>query len=222
MEWAHSLQFDEPNCVYKTTQTGTRLSYKKHTGKDADHMERNKTSKHIDTAALLSDVKKIFACIADADEKCISYQQKISFFENANASLVAEKRDLEQKYIPQLPTPSDNYPRYPGRGEDALKWLEKHWGKYLKYFGAEKDYLYQDQLRKLDPHLTQTLTCQKYRYLLSRNRFKLRDIIPRKSDRLTEKLNTIIQKGMEKEIASEAALITQRRYRPLKGTLYQE
>jgi hypothetical protein len=39
------------------------------------------------------------------------------------------------------------------KGEDARAFLERVWGKYLKCFGAERDWLYQDQLWKLDPEL---------------------------------------------------------------------
>jgi len=47
--------------------------------------------------------------------------------------------------------------RHRPKGEDARAFLERVWGKYLKRFGAERDWLYQDQLWKLDPDLRAAL-----------------------------------------------------------------
>jgi hypothetical protein len=37
-----------------------------------------------------------------------------------------------------------------GKKENALEFLQRVWGDYLKAFGAENDYLYQDQLKEID------------------------------------------------------------------------
>lgn len=41
--------------------------------------------------------------------------------------------------------------------ETPLKYLEKYFGKYLKAFGAEDDYLYQHQLQAIDPKFRNNL-----------------------------------------------------------------
>jgi hypothetical protein len=110
-------------------------------------------------------------------------------FEEASALPPREKHEFLQrlrsggKRLHILPEKGTFKP-YPSGG-DALAWLEEHWGDYLKYFGADRDYLSQDQLRKLDPKLMRALDNQiRYKNRKGTMKETVRDIIPAKSERL--------------------------------------
>ncbi len=122
------------------------------------------------------------------DEK-LSRQEKSDKLDRMT-SLIDEERNKLNNCPDMLEFASD-YPRYPGKHEDALKWLEKHWGKHLKYFGAEKNSLYQDQLRVIDPDLLVAITCGKYKKIIESQGLKIKDVIPRKSERITEEINNL-------------------------------
>lgn len=90
-------------------------------------------------------------------------------------------------------------PKYPGPHEDALEWLKSVWGDYLKFFGADEDYIYQDQLTKLDPRLMCALrNHSKYKNRLEKGGLKLSNIIPTKKDRITKEINSIDKDMREK------------------------
>jgi hypothetical protein len=178
---------------------------------DAKRMEADKKPIVFDPSAFLSEVKSAFARLSTDKNLCLS--EKLNLFEKVRVVLESEKSAIERQHVPQLPNPSDNYPRYPGHGEDALKWLETHWGRYLKNFGADKDYLYQDQLRKLDPKLISTLKTMRYRDYIAESGKKLRDIIPIKSDRLTEKINTLLCNDIRNDVVSAYLLAHKRKSR---------
>ncbi|MGI1672039.1 MAG: hypothetical protein K6L74_17175 [Neptuniibacter sp.] len=56
-------------------------------------------------------------------------------------------------------------PAYDGKKwKSPLKYLENHYGKYLKSFGAERDYLYLDDLKQIDGSFYSTLVSHKNRY----------------------------------------------------------
>lgn len=188
---------------------------RKYSGMDATRMESDKKSTVFDPSAFLNEVKSAFARLST--DKNLSPSEKVNLLEAARVALDSEKYAIERQHVPQLPNPSDNYPRYPGHGEDALKWLETHWGRYLKNFGADKDYLYQDQLRKLDPKLISTLKTMRYRASIDNSGKKLRDIIPIKSDRLTERINTLLCKDLKDEVVGAYLLSHKRKSR--KSTL---
>lgn len=103
-----------------------------------------------------------------------------------------------------LPKAGENYPLYPGR-TDAVGWLEKHWGTYLKYFNPDldRDFLYQDQLRKLDVGLYQALKGQIY---IHKENIKFRDIVPPKKERLNKDIESMSMEAIEKADRTEAAL----------------
>lgn len=124
-------------------------------------------------------------------DRSLTYERKRSFFDYTIGVMEGLRRKVEDEYTIALPKPTDNYPRYPGKHENALEWLEKHWGRYLKYFGAEKNSIYQDQLRKLDPALMEAITSVKYRCIVEARGKKVRDIIPTKSDRTSEIVSSI-------------------------------
>lgn len=212
----NSLQHEGPECLYSPFGTEGQFDQKKNAGKDAGRMAKKRSSKGVDTDRLLSDIKKSFARVSN--EGRMTFQQKISFLESVRISLDSEKTALERRHTPQLPTPDSDYPRYPGCGEDALKWLETHWGQYLKYFGADKDYLYQDQLRKLDPELIVAITCGKYKKIIESNGMKIRDIIPRKSDRITEKINRVLRDKKDGKDLLNTYLIAAKRKSRLQKT----
>lgn len=143
------------------------------------------------------DMEKFIHEITDlaktiAADCTISAQQKLCIFDIAQKILSASRNEIEKKSKPQLPNIDDNYPRYPGPHEDALEWLETHWGRYLKHFRADEDYLFQYQLHELDKKLLSTLIDNtKYRKKLQSKGLKLNDIIPRKSERTTKTINSI-------------------------------
>lgn len=89
-----------------------------------------------------------------------------------------------------IPNPGE-FPLYPGK-VDAVEWLEDHWKAYLKYFGAEKDILFQDQLGKLDPCLLQALKNQIARKnRIEDSKVKLSHIVPPKKDRITHEIENL-------------------------------
>ncbi len=79
--------------------------------------------------------------------------------------------------------------KYPGPHENALEWIKEVWGDYLKFFGADDDYIYQDQLANLDKKLMDALRYnRKYRNEVESKGLKLSDIIPTKKDRLDKEI----------------------------------
>lgn len=134
------------------------------------------------------------------DSKFITDRQKLDFFDTIINKLSDCKKEIEKINTPQLPNVGDNYPRYPGSPEDALEWLRIHWGKYLKYFIADKNYLFQDQLWKLDKKLMSALTSnRRYRNHMELIGIKIRDIVPKKSERITNDINRINNDPSAKE-----------------------
>lgn len=69
---------------------------------------------------------------------------------------------------------------------DPLAYLKKHYGKYLKKFNGDTDYLYQDQLEIISPSFKETL-----RKHLLRDGKKLNDFVPKKSIRLDREADSI-------------------------------
>jgi len=122
------------------------------------------------------------------DEK-LSRQEKSDTLKKMTSIINEERAKLNSSQ--NILEFASDYPRYPGKHEDALKWLEKHWGKHLKFFGAEKNSIYQDQLRAIDPDLLVAITCGKYKKIIESQGLKIRDVIPRKSERITEEINIL-------------------------------
>lgn len=91
--------------------------------------------------------------------------------------------------------PLKNEHPYPGLHEDALEWLKNIWGSYLKFFGADDDRIYQDQLYDLDKPLMNTLRYNsKYRREIESKGLKLADIIPTKKERLSKEIKALAPK----------------------------
>ena len=82
------------------------------------------------------------------------------------------------------------FPAY-NRAEDEtpLKYLEKHYGKYLKAFNGDDDYLYQHQLQAIDPKFRNNL-----RTWLERNGKNIKDYVPSKS-KLIDKEVELLKAG---------------------------
>lgn len=83
----------------------------------------------------------------------------------------------------------DSYDLYPGvRVVKPYIWLKEHWGKWLKHFNKELnqklpyDFLYQDELNKLDPKLLKALKNQSYN-IKKEYGFSTPEIIPPKKIR---------------------------------------
>ena len=161
-----------------------------------------------DTNAIIKMFSELAARL-QADHS-LTYERKRAFFDHTIGVMEDLRRKVEDEYTIVLPKPTDNYPRYPGHREDALKWLENHWGRYLKYFGAEKNSLYQDQLRKLDPALMEAITSVKYRRIVESRGKKVRDIIPTKSDRTSQVVSSISGCDDKKKIISAYYFISRR------------
>lgn len=110
--------------------------------------------------------------------------------------------------VPPLPSPDPSgksYPLYQKR-TNALEHLREHWGQWLKYFtpSLERDYLHQDELRKLDNALVTAVHNQG-----KKNKLKLKDIIPPKKVRIDSELK-------ELDIGSE---VIARHYRAIEKRL---
>ena len=107
------------------------------------------------------------------------------------AYLVSCKREKLRRKAPQLPQPkTGSYECYPQDSEvQPLDWLEQHWGQWLKYYNSslDRDYLYLDQLGKLDPDLKKALYAKR-RSILSETGCQISEIIPKKSARIEYEL----------------------------------
>jgi hypothetical protein len=68
----------------------------------------------------------------------------------------------------------------------VLNYLKKHYGKYLKCFGAEDDYIYQFQLEVIDSKFRQNL-----RIWLDRNNDNINNYIPNKSIKVNKEAQAI-------------------------------
>jgi hypothetical protein len=92
----------------------------------------------------------------------------------------------------------DEAERYPvGEGKDPIEWLRSHWGHRLSYFGASQNTLFQDQLRKYDPGLMQAMENRlKYERRKNGAAPRLREIVPTKADRNSQRLATALA-GLE-------------------------
>lgn len=69
--------------------------------------------------------------------------------------------------------------------ENPLKYLEKYYGKYLKKFNGEEDYLYQFQIDKIDKKFRGTLAT-----FLCRKNIDVSKYIPSKSDHLDKEVKS--------------------------------
>lgn len=153
-------------------------------------------------APIKEHISALFAAVAErpADERIALYQE---IARQAREKLFNEKAGK---------IPSKNPNPYPGTHEDALEWLKNVWGKYLKFFGADDDYIYQDQLAKLDPLLMNALRYnKKYRNRIEDQDLKLADIIPTKKDRLSKEI-AALDPETRKEVLGLERVSMKRRY----------
>lgn len=94
-----------------------------------------------------------------------------------------------QSVVPPLPEPDNtgrNYKRFVSR-TDPLVHVEEVFGAWIKHFNPEldRDYLFQDQLQKLDAKLLASLRNRfKHDVKTGRSTLKISDVIPPKSARL--------------------------------------
>lgn len=96
----------------------------------------------------------------------------------------AEERIMKLKStVPSLPEPDPtgkSYQLFIPR-TDALKHLEQHWKTWLRYYSPElgRDYLFQDQLQKLDAQLLAALRNRmKNDFSTGKSSAKIADIVP--------------------------------------------
>ncbi|MCB1593052.1 MAG: hypothetical protein KDI90_11445 [Alphaproteobacteria bacterium] len=150
----------------------------------------------------------IHATLRDAESQFPESDLLYLFRELAKVSQDKVKELQPSPNLPEchpLPKPDEDYPRYPGHG-DAIAWLKEHWGKYLKYFGAAENRLYQDQLKERDAPLLATLKNGTYRQRLQTDNLKLADILPPKTDRIRKEVEEIsqdqIRNGLRLAVAS--------------------
>ncbi len=150
---------------------------------NGDQMEKEYEEKSLEIL-----YKKIHELICNA--KDLQPKDRFDFCKYVKELFSGLYRETEQEITPHPPESIDLNDEYPGLHKDALVWLKEKWGKYLKYYGAETNSLYQDQLWKLDEKLMSTITRnRKYKRILEEQGLKVRDIIPRKSERITKKIN---------------------------------
>lgn len=141
-----------------------------------------------------------------------SDREKIIIIDNMLDILKESKKEVTARVTPVLPQPGE-FPLYPGR-VDAIKWLGKYWGKYLKYFGAHQDVLFQDLLGKLDPGLLQALKNQiRLKNRTTQFSTKLAQILPPKKERITCELQKLTQDEISKYYKLRSAV----RQRSRKG-----
>jgi hypothetical protein len=127
-----------------------------------------------------------------------SDEEKVDDLNKAALLIQQQSQALQQKkekMFLHLPKPGENYPLYPGR-TDALRWLEKHWGRFLKHFkpDLDRDYLYQDQLGKRDPKLLRAVIDQ-VAYKKKRGEFSkettLSEFVPPKKKRIDLEIESV-------------------------------
>ena len=111
------------------------------------------------------------------------------------AQLSEEKPDLSQ------------IPLWGGKIKDgsAIEWLEKHYGQWLKRYGADQNYIHRQDIKNHDEKLVQAVS----NYMCKEN-IRARDILPTRSDLVTsnaEKFN------ITPEIERTTNTIQRRKYR---------
>lgn len=127
-------------------------------------------------------------------------QENLTLIEE-NIKLKNHLKDIKSSVItdtPNLPeetrlTPPEVAPvLFAGRQAESLDFLEKHYGQYLTYFGAEKDVLFQYQLAKLDKRLANAVrSTLNYRRKKEKGIPTYTEIIPPKSKEIDLALETV-------------------------------
>jgi hypothetical protein len=169
------------------------------------------TKKKVD---LLNKTGFVLHEIFDASQKGISVEEPLK-------QILQALRQKKGEIFLRLPKPGEDYPRYPGE-TDALAWLEKHWGKFLKYFNQnlDRDYLYQDQLGKLDSKLLQALKGQ-ITYKKKKGEFDeestLGDFVPPKKKRVDLEAGSVSAEDIKE--ACRLGMATRRRQGKQKKTV---
>lgn len=79
--------------------------------------------------------------------------------------------------------------------ENPLKYLEKNYGKYLRKFNGEADYLYQNQLNKIDPKFRQNL-----RMYLSNHGKDINAFVPNISKKVDDEAKLIVELGFNSKV----------------------
>lgn len=141
--------------------------------------------------SMLEDYKYRLTCLfEDVSGENVSPETKYDFLAFAREQL--ESLTLLPKH--------GEFNKYPGR-VDALKWLMDEWNGYLKCAGANANYIYQDQLRELDPKLVQALHNQ-IRELNNKGkrgeRVKLSDFVPPKEERIKDEAKSLSQEDLRR------------------------
>lgn len=84
--------------------------------------------------------------------------ERVRHLEEENAELRAEIRASRIRIEDLLVTDLSHIPQFPGgRGNNPEEFLQKHYGEYLKYYGAERDVIYLDLVRSYDRKLVKRL-----------------------------------------------------------------
>lgn len=122
-----------------------------------------------------------------------SYDQRLKDINKVIEIAQKYKQDLES-LIPALPKVGDDYPLFTTEGHDPYEWLSEHWGGWLKHFtlSLDRDYLFLDQLGKLDPELKKALYAKRRR-ILANTGYRISEIIPKKSARIDMELAAVDQ-----------------------------
>ncbi len=149
---------------------------------------------------LMEEIKAIFNKIGSSGS--LSLNEKIILYQLAGNLAFNGGNDECKRLKSNLPQ-TGQYIVYPGR-LDSLEWLEKHWGKYLKKFNKDKDFIFQDQLRRLDPNLMKAVENQ-----CCRNGLKVKDFIAPKKERTDMELAIVGEYGILN--AARLAIAKQRR-----------
>lgn len=215
----HSYGYGLTDKAYRILETGDDLEklrnsslnpFEKHDNRVVNFpMEMSLRAKDMEAVSRKALVDEfIHATLRDAESRFSESDLLYLFQELANVSQDKVKELQPSPNLPEcppLPKPDEDYPRYPSHG-DAIAWLKEHWGKYLKYFGAAEDRLYQDQLKERDSPLLAALKNGTYRQRLQTDNLKLADILPPKTDRIRKEVEEMgqeqIRNGLRLAVAS--------------------
>lgn len=97
-----------------------------------------------------------------------------------------------------LPNTTDNYERYKPR-TDAIEHLQRVWGRYLTYFGAKEDVLYQQDLWRLDEGLMSAICSQiKYKNKTGKMEDKVADVIKPMKEKVKKQVIGLSEEEIKK------------------------
>ncbi len=135
--------------------------------------------------------------------KAFDVMQVVKDFEQATLDYKVPLKPSSEKEEPDL----SQIPLWGGKIKDgsAIEWLEKHYGQWLKRYGADQNYIHRQDIKNHDEKLVQAVS----NYMCKEN-IRARDILPTRSDLVTsnaEKFN------ITPEIERTTNTIQRRKYR---------